>query len=600
MSIEINFPREFDEYIYKNNIYGEILINYDLPYYLDTKNACYEMLLDTEFFDGFPNKPRKMLINIERKWHENQGVALRGSTFSVGSDNYGFQSSSIQVLIQVHEDEMDIINNLFKDINSFQEVIQKSLEIFIIKYNINMNGNHFVTPSASDCSMTFIILYKNWLQYKEDINGYISPNISKSCNYDMGEHIYDSSLEIRMYRYFLNKARYSRDNFDYIDTIISGAIATESFVYDTIRHFISDDNEVDSYTYSEEDNKYYSVFQLIRKLIEDNYLINKNGLSMSKLRTYVSDVLSPRNDLMHGKLKGLEGLNFRAKKSFESLNEIFDNLSINDTIHNSDINSKEIVISFNKQKSINDINRSFELTGYDRIHKLEKVLELDCENVFVYKEIGAEYSNLGEVDKGIYYCNKALEYTSLKDEIYYNIALNYIIKKEYNKAIEYLKLVKHMPRRYDKGFCKNNYYIYLGECYLNLSRDDYQLNHSRLSKTKVLELAIKNFYMIEDDENMVYKKYRNLIIAYMDSNNFSKALKYCEKLLENNKEQSEIIEFKAYCKLKNNHIKESLELIESILDTSVNKEYIKGMLEFIIEINDEFKDKSLQLICNIK
>lgn len=228
------------------------------------------------------------------------------------------------------------------------------------------------------------------------------------------------------------------------------------------------------------------------------------------------------------------------------------------------------------------------------------MLELDCENAFTYMEIGTEYSNLGQVDKGIYYCNKALEYTSLKDEIYYNIGINYIMIKEYNKAIEYLKLIKHMPRRYSKGFCKNNYYIHLGECYLNLSRDDYQLNQSRLSKTKVLELAIKNFYMIEDDENMVYKKYRNLIIAYMDSNNFSKALKYCEKVLENNKEQSEIIEFKAYCKLKNNHIKESLELIESILHTSVNKEYIKGMLEFIIEINDEFKDKSLQLICNIK
>ncbi|MCR1876423.1 tetratricopeptide repeat protein [Paraclostridium bifermentans] len=600
MSIEIKFPREFDEYIYKNNIYGEILINYDLPYYLDTKNACYEMLLDTEFFDGFPNKPRKMLINIERKWHENQGVALRGSTFSVGSDNYGFQSSSIQVLIQVHEDEMDIINNLFKDINSFQEVIQKSLEIFIIKYNINMNGNHFVTPSASDCSMTFIILYKNWLQYKEDINGYISPNISKSCNYDMDEHIYDSSLEIQMYRYFLNKARYSRANFDYIDTIISGAIAIESFVYDTIRHFRSDDNEVDSYTYSEEDNKYYSVFQLIRKLIEDNYLINKNELSMSKLRTYVSDVLSPRNDLMHGKLKGLEGLNSRAKKSFESLNEIFDNLLINDTIHNSNINSKEIVISFNKQKAINDINKSFELTGYDRIHKLEKVLELDCENAFVYKEIGAEYSNLGEVDKGIYYCEKALEYTFLKDEIYYNIGLNYIIKKEYTKAIEYLKLIKYMPKRESKGFCINNYYIFLGECYLNLSRDDYQLNYLKISKTKALELAIKNFKMIEENENMIYKKYRNLIIAYMDSNNFVKALNYCEKVLEINEYKPEIIAFKAYCNLKHNNIKESLKLIESILDTYDNKAYIKDMLEFVIETNDSHKEKSLELLCNIK
>lgn len=599
MSIEIKFPKEFDEYIYKNNIHGEILINYDLPYYLDTKNACYEMLLNTEFFDGFPNKPRKMLINIERKWHENQGIALRGSTFSVGSDNYGFQSSSIQILIQVHEEEMETINNLFKDINSFQEVIQKSLEIFIIKYNINMNGNHFVTPSASDCSMTFVFLYKNWLQHKEDINGYISPNISKSCNHDIKEHVYDSSLEIQMYKYFLNKARYSRANFDYIDTIVSGAIAIESFVYDTIRNFISDDNEVDSYTYSEEDNKYYSVFRLIRKLIEDNYLINKNELSMSKLRTYVSDILSPRNDLMHGKLKGLEGLNSRAKKSFESLNEIFDNLSINDTIHNSNINSKEIVISFNKQKSINDINKSFELTGYDRIHKLERVLELDGENDFVYKEIGAEYSNLGEVDKGIYYCNKALEYTSLKDEIYYNIALNYIIKKEYNKAIEYLKLVKHMPIRDDKGFCKNNYYIHLGECYLNLSRDDYKLNNLRVSKTKALELAIKNFYMIEDKETIVYKKYRNLIIAYMDSNNFSKALKYCDKILENNKEQAEIIAFKAYCKLKHNHIKESLQLIESILEASINKKYIKDMLEFIIETNDEFKERSLQLLCKM-
>lgn len=100
------------------------------------------------------------------------------------------------------------------------------------------------------------------------------------------------------------------------------------------------------------------------------------------------------------------------------------------------------------------------------------MLELDFENAFVYKEIGSEYSNIGEVDKGIYYFKKALEYTFLKDEIYYDIGLNYIIKKEYNKAIEYLKLIKYMPRRNTKKFCKNNYYILLGECYLNLSRDD--------------------------------------------------------------------------------------------------------------------------------
>lgn len=174
------------------------------------------------------------------------------------------------------------------------------------------------------------------------------------------------------------------------------------------------------------------------------------------------------------------------------------------------MNSKEVIISFNKQKSINDINKSFELTGYDRIHKLDQVLELDCENAFTYMEIGAEYSNLGEVDKGIYYCEKALEHTLLKDEIYYDIGLNYIIKKEYNKAIEYLKLIKHMPRRESNGLCTNNYYIFLGECYLNLSRDDYQLNYLKVSKTKALELAIKNFKMIEENENMIYKKYRNL------------------------------------------------------------------------------------------
>ncbi|WP_338658806.1 hypothetical protein [Paraclostridium sordellii] len=599
MSVSIKWPDSFNDYIEQNNIYGEILLNYDLPYFLNTKEACYEMELDTEFLEGFPNKSRKMLINVERKWNENQGVALRGSTFSVG-DRYGFQSSSIQIFIQIYEEEMDLINDLFKDINNFQEIMQKSLELFIIKYNINMNGNHFVTPSVSDCSMRCIFLYKNWLRFKEDINGHISPNVGSCTHYEMDEHIYNDSLEVDIYKYFLNKARYSKRNFDYIDTIVSGAIALESFVYSTIRCFLKSEEEVDAYTFDNKKEKYYSVNQLIRKLIKDNYIINKNAISNTILAKHISNVLSPRNDLMHGKLRNLEGLNSRAKKSFESLSELFDNLDINIEIRKPTINNNEIIISQNRQCVKNIINESLKLNSIDKIDKLKQGLEFDSKSSVIYMYIGIEYLNLGNFDKGMEYLEEALKYTEFKDEIYYYIGIGFTLVHDFYKAIETFKLVKNKPQRNSEGFCVNSYNLKLGECYFYLSKYKSDEVQDNKSKEEYLQLAIETFSKIKDTEIYTNIKYINLARAYMDNNEYLKALTCAEKVLVKDLNNYEMLLIKSFCLLIQGNIKECISSIESLMFIDKYKLDIETLLLLIINMDNNHKDYALKLLKELR
>lgn len=599
MSVSVKWPDSFNDYIEKNNIYGEILLNYDLPYFLNTKEACYEMELDTEFLEGFPNKSRKMLINVERKWNENQGVALRGSTFSVG-DSYGFQSSSIQIFIQIYEEEIDLIHDLFKDINNFQEVMQKSLELFIIKYNINMNGNHFVTPSVSDCSMRCIFLCKNWLQFKEIINGHISPNGSSYTHYEMDEHIYNDSLEVDIYKYFLNKARYSKRNFDYIDTIVSGAIALESFVYSTIRCFLKSEEEVNAYTFDNKKEKYYSVNQLIRKLIEDNYIINKNAMSNTTLAKHISNILSPRNDLMHGKLRNLEGLNSRAKKSFESLSELFDNLDINIEIRKHTINNNEIVISQNRQCVKNIINESLKLNPIDKIDKLKQGLEFDSKSSVIYMFIGIEYLNLGNFDKGMKYLEEALKYTEFKDEIYYYIGIGFTLIHDFYKAIETFKLVKSKPQRNSEGFCVNSYNLKLGECYFYLSKYKSNAIQDNKSKEDYLELAIETFNIITDNEIHINIKYINLARAYMDNNEYLKALTCAEKVLVKDSNNYEMLLIKSFCLLIQDNIEECISIIESLICIDKYMLDIETLLLIIINMDTKHKDYALKLLKELR
>ncbi|MDK0570332.1 tetratricopeptide repeat protein [Clostridium perfringens] len=581
------FPEVFDEYVNSNDIDAEIVINYDLPYYLNSRDACYKFSLSENFFDCLPNKKRALLINIERKWHEHQSIALRESTFSVGGGEYGFQSTSVQIFIEIFKEEIEEIDKVFNKKEFFSELMQKTLELLIIKYNINKNGNYFINASASDCSMICIFLYKNWINLKETINGYISPNTSNSQIYEIGNEKYEDSLDIDIYRYFFNKAKYSSNKFDYIDTIVSGAIALESFIYYVLRNNISTDRDIELYTFDSENNKYYSAFQLIRKLIEDGYLINKNDISYSKIRQYTSDVLSPRNDLMHGKLREFTNLKNKSIKSRDGLIELFNNLEQANIIISQGI-EKEITIKHEKIILKRMIKEALKHNGEERERKLKEALEYDKQNCFIYLELGSIEMNKGRFDMAINFYEEALKYTTRKDELLNNIAIAYTRKGDYSIAIEYFGMVTDTPKS-DNYFCKDRYLKEFGECYLLASRSKVELDKLGMNKNSALKEAEKLF---KDISNIKYNEstFMNLAIVNMEMERFEEAIDYYDKILniEGIKSKYNILKYKAYCYLRINNIKKSIEIIEQIITiyrTELTSNDIKEINELLQIVN---------------
>ena len=541
------FPREFDDFIRKKEIYAELVINYDLPYYLHNVKGCYEFSVPKNFFISLPAIERSIVINIESSWKEDQGIALRESTFAIKGDKYSFQSSSVQVLIQVYKTEIEEVKKMFELQGEFVELIQKTLEIFIIKYNINKNGNFFISPTATDCSMFCIFLYKNWIQIKEMVKFFISSNISDNKSYEIIDEKYEDSLDINIYKYFFNKSKYSSRNFDYIDTITSSAIALESFVYFVLRENLSDEVLIDKYTFDSIKEKYFSVAQLVRKMIDDGYIINKNNIGRRIIKDKINGVLNPRNNLMHGKLKDFIGLRDESIKSNEALIYLFGNLEINKIIISKSIAEKKLILKYEDEMVIDIINESFSLDINEKLEKLNEGLLLDEKNYYIYLQIGNALANEGDLDKAINYYEKGIKCTVLQDEFFFNLALIYLRKKEYSRALKNFNEIVDMPEE-GKGFSKGNYILNLGKLYILISRDADELKRVKISTEEALEIAETNFKKIKLNSEYYREASENLIKIYIDRTEFLKVIQLCETRFEES--DYSILIYKAYSYLK--------------------------------------------------
>lgn len=133
---------EMVEYIDKNRIEASLCLSFSLPYELQLPNQHFYFISVDEMFELLPKRNRKIIISVERKWSDNQAVALRHSTFKLSSTGYSFINSIIHICIDSFHNEIDRITNDYNEKNDvfIRDLIQSVMEYFILKYNECMGG----------------------------------------------------------------------------------------------------------------------------------------------------------------------------------------------------------------------------------------------------------------------------------------------------------------------------------------------------------------------------------------------------------------------------------------------------------------------------
>ena len=347
MSIGLNVGNSFvrydlriNEYIDLNQFDGQLIINCSLPYFLPKMNEVYCISVMPNQFESnlFRNESRKIVFAGTRNWINNQPLAARHSTIEISSKGNTVLSTTLVIAIELKKEEFFNFSQIINSSNVIETelklIMQNALEIILYKFNELCDGKSFITPSYFYYDRIHILFLKNYFYKRLLIWEYIAPNDINPANSNIDETAFsfeEINQEILTWRYFNNKSNYHFMCYEFLDSIISAAIAIESFAYSLVKTFCSTDNEVQLYTSEIVKNKndderpvFLTMHKLIKKLKDDKKI--NTSLSNNQIDKHISRVLNPRNDIMHGKMPINTPLRLEAKKVNESLNVFFNSI----------------------------------------------------------------------------------------------------------------------------------------------------------------------------------------------------------------------------------------------------------------------------------
>lgn len=300
---------EMVQYAFENKIQAQLCLSFNLPYELQLPNKHFYFDVVNGMFELLPQKNRRIIISVEKKWNKNQAVALRHSTFELSAKGYTFSNSIIHIFIESFYDEIEAIQNIYNEKNDIlvRDLMQSVMEYFVFKYNESMGGNHYIIPSCYDCSRIAFGYIKNNLddwRIKENIIAILSLNGTKN---DQGykKEVIESLLNdnFSIWKLYFNKSKYNFLVYDYVDSIISAAISIESYFYYIIQEKVPIEEHRD---FLGENEEFVPTHKIAKILWEKNYIDNK--ISKTKMSKLIMKILKPRNDIMHGRLQSPIGM----------------------------------------------------------------------------------------------------------------------------------------------------------------------------------------------------------------------------------------------------------------------------------------------------
>lgn len=315
--------KEFNKYIFENNVEAEMCLIFDIPYELKIPPKMYVFNSVKHMFNNLPYKNRRVLVDVSRKWNENQAISLRHSTYSVGGSGHTVVNTRLTIAIESFFDEVDEVSLKYDMDNDvfIRELMQSVMEYFLFKYNESLGGNRYIDPTSYDCSQIAFLYCKNDLRKwsnKEQVRGLLSPNSFVSVNYEEDSIEQNLNNKFNMWKLYFNKSKYSYSVYSYTDSIIFAAISIETY----FNNIVKNNTPSNKHTYYfGKGSKYNTTIKIAKLLYDDNYL--NTSLSKKELVELMKKILDPRNKIMHGSLENPLGQKEVAKEVNNALIDFY-------------------------------------------------------------------------------------------------------------------------------------------------------------------------------------------------------------------------------------------------------------------------------------
>lgn len=316
---------------------SEIIFNFNLPVLLPKLNECYYISIPKGTFSSkvLSDSERYIVFSGTRNWIENQKTFSRYSTITIGGQGNTILNTSLSIAVEIKNHEKKVLSKFIDSkefIYEMRSILQDAIEVISYRYNLNSDGESFFEPSYLNCDRMHCYYMKNYVEKRRIIWEYISPNKNSPTDNGINENaiLQEEMCETDNWRYFKNKSNYQFKTCNYLDSIISAAIAVETYAYSVVASFCDSEDKINDYSSEiiekdgEKQKVFLSIGKLIKKLKSDAKI--STTLPNHKLEKYIYKILKPRNEIMHGKYAFNISYKIKAMEVNESLNIFFSSI----------------------------------------------------------------------------------------------------------------------------------------------------------------------------------------------------------------------------------------------------------------------------------
>ena len=382
---------------------------------------------------------------------------------------YDYETSTIDILIECSNRDFKIINESIPNNREIIEnILYKALEYFVYKYDLAVSGNDFI-DTAELCVGSFecFCYYRNKKNGEyESGNCIISPSMSliKSTNTPNLTFQNIINLDIPVWKFFLNKAKYLYLIHNNLECVMNASIAIEAYIIYIIK-------KNDKYEKYKKENSNLG-FRVALQFAKDNELMDLREAEL--FEDGYDNICLQRSLIVHGAIDTPIIDRASAKKVYETIIDIFididkkleKDLSIENKYFESDfIQMDNIVKKYDDEdfsSAITDLNLNIEnnifcdLSTFYRAKCLSKLgksdeaikdFKLCIENKYrlieCYNCLGMELSKIGNHEEAKNTYLDGIKLDSTYPEYYYNLGIEQHFLKEYDEAIiSYNKALK--------------------------------------------------------------------------------------------------------------------------------------------------------------
>lgn len=394
---------------------------------------------------------------------------------------YNYETSTIDILIECSNKDFKIINESIPENREIVEnILYRSLEYFVYKYDLAVSGNDFI-DTAELCVGSFecFCYYRNKKNGEyESGNCIILPSMSiiKSDNNQNLTFQNIINLDIPVWKFFLNKAKYLYLIHNNLECIMNASIAIEAYII----YIIKKNGQYEKY--KKENNNL--GFRIALKFAKDNELIDIKEAEL--FENGYDNICLQRSLIVHGAIDTPIIDRESAKKAYETIIDIFididkkleKDLSIENKYFEHDfIQMDNIVKKYDngdflsaifdldlniKNNTFHDLSTFYRAKCFSKLGKSGEAIKdfkFCIENKYrlieCYNYLGMELSKIGKHKEAKSIYLKAIKLDSSYSEYYYNLGIEEHFLKEYDNAIKSynnaLKLRKCAAYYYNLG-----------------------------------------------------------------------------------------------------------------------------------------------------